>query len=105
VVERFRDCTLVSCRPFTGRQHQIRVHMEAIGHPLVGDKLYGTSEESFLMGAQGELTKEHLRRLGMPRQALHNHRLVVAHPDDGRRLELISPLAADMREFLRDRDS
>ena len=39
VVERFDGCTLVSCSPYTGRQHQIRVHLEAIGHSVVGDKI------------------------------------------------------------------
>ncbi|MFT5287574.1 MAG: 23S rRNA pseudouridine1911/1915/1917 synthase [Planctomycetota bacterium] len=103
VVTRYSDCTLVSCKPFTGRQHQIRVHMEAIGYPLVGDKLYGLSDEAFLLSANGELPKERLDALGMPRQALHNHRLVVTHPNDGSRLEMTCPLATDMVEFLRDR--
>ncbi len=45
VVERFRHFTLVRCKLFTGRQHQIRVHMQAMGHPLVGDHLYGLRDE------------------------------------------------------------
>lgn len=103
VIERFSDCTLVACKPFTGRQHQIRVHMEAIGHPLVGDKLYGLSDDAFLASANGELSREAAAELGMPRQALHNHRLVVTHPQDGSQLEMSCPLAPDMIEFLRSR--
>jgi 23S rRNA pseudouridine1911/1915/1917 synthase len=103
VVRRYRECTLVSCRPRTGRQHQIRVHMESIGHPLVGDKLYGLDDDYFLRAAHGEITKADLTTLGMRRQALHNHRLVVAHPTDGRPVEMSCPLAGDMEDFLHDR--
>ncbi len=103
VVRRHRDCTLVSCLPHTGRQHQIRVHMEAIGHPLVGDKLYGADDGLFLRGAESELSQEDSRVLGLPRHALHNHRLVVTHPRSGARVELKCPLAADMGEFLANR--
>jgi 23S rRNA pseudouridine1911/1915/1917 synthase len=100
VVERHGDYTLVSCRPRTGRQHQIRVHMDAIGHPLVGDKLYGLGEEYFLRNAAGELTSADLRALGMPRHALHNHAIAwrAATGDEWRRVE--SPLPRDMRDFL-----
>jgi 23S rRNA pseudouridine1911/1915/1917 synthase len=103
VVRRYEDCTLVACRPLTGRQHQIRVHMEAIGHPLVGDKLYGRTDDYFLRAAHGEITRSDLAVLGMRRQALHNHRLLVTHPTDGRRVELTCPMAGDMQDFLRDR--
>ncbi|MEZ5977667.1 MAG: RluA family pseudouridine synthase [Planctomycetota bacterium] len=103
VLERHRGCALVSCRPTTGRQHQIRVHMEAIGHPLVGDKLYGDDETIFLRAAQGELTREDLRALGMPRQALHNHRIAFRNPRTGERVEVRSPIPEDMRAYLEAR--
>ena len=74
-VEELEDCTLVECMPHTGRQHQIRVHMAAIGHPLVGDKLYGPDEGYFQKAADGELTGDDLRALGLARHALHSHRL------------------------------
>ncbi len=105
VVERHGDYTLVACKPLTGRQHQIRVHMDAIGHPLVGDKLYGLGEEYFLRHSAGELTPDDLRALGMPRHALHNHRIAWRSPRTGERREATSPLAEDMRAFLARADS
>lgn len=100
VVEARGDCALVSCLPHTGRQHQIRVHLDAIGHPLVGDKLYGLGEEYFLRNANGELTETDLAVLGLPRHALHNHRLVFTSPSSGERLEVTSPLAHDLRAYV-----
>ena len=100
VLERRGGHTLLSCRPTTGRQHQIRVHLEAIGLPIVGDKLYGPDEELFLREARGELGLEDLSRLGLPRHALHNHRLVWHSPRRGERCEVTSPLSADLRAFL-----
>jgi len=103
VVERRGAFTLLLCRLLTGRQHQIRVHLDAIGHPLVGDKLYGIEEDVFLRAAAGALTPEDEARLLLPRHALHHHRLVVQRPLSGGRgepLELVSPLAPDLREFL-----
>ena len=67
----------------TGRTHQIRVHMAHIGHPLVGDELYG--------GA---------RAAGLARQALHAYRLAFEHPVTGRPLEFHAPLPADLRQAL-----
>ena len=103
VVERARDCALLAIRLHTGRQHQIRVHMEAIGHPLVGDKLYGVEDEIFLANSRGELSEEQLDALGLPRQALHNHRLALRHPRTREWLEIVSPLARDMSEYLAQR--
>ena len=100
VLERRRDCALLACRPLTGRQHQIRVHMDAIGHPLVGDKLYGAPEGAFERGMRNELTERDLAELGLPRHALHNHRLVFTTPDGDRRVEVKSPLAEDLRDWL-----
>ncbi len=72
--------SLVRLVPFTGRTHQLRVHMASIGHPLVGDWLYGTED----------------RRL-IARPALHAASLVLRHPMTGQWLRLSAPLPADMR--------
>jgi 23S rRNA pseudouridine1911/1915/1917 synthase len=103
VLSRHRGCALVLCKLYTGRQHQIRVHMESIGHPLVGDKLYGYGDEYFQRYNDGELTPEDIVKLELPRQALHHHRLVFDQPSSGERIEVVCPLANDMQAFLASR--
>jgi 23S rRNA pseudouridine1911/1915/1917 synthase len=100
VLERRGRFSLLSCTPVTGRQHQIRVHLAAIGHPLVGDKLYGADEELFLKHARRELDAADLATLELPRQALHSHRLAWMAPSDGGRREVRSPLPRELRELL-----
>ncbi|MDG0810834.1 RluA family pseudouridine synthase [Cohnella rhizosphaerae] len=82
VVERFQGYTLVRLRLETGRTHQIRVHLAAIGHPLAGDGLYGG------------------KRTVISRQALHGERLVWPHPWTGERLSVRAPLPADFEAAL-----
>ena len=79
--------TLVEASPKTGRQHQIRVHLALVGHPLLGDKLYGLDEEHFLAVAD-ELTSlsELGDKLGLRRHALHAIRLSLDHPRTGVRM-------------------
>jgi len=103
VVERFDDCALVACHPITGRQHQIRVHMHAIGHPVVGDKLYGVDDSLFERSLDDLLTDADRAELGMDRHALHNHRVVFRAPGTGERVEIESPMPNDMLEFLAER--
>ena len=100
VLERHGSCALLSCSPFTGRQHQIRVHLAAIGHPVVGDKLYGHDEELFEKDLDGRLTRDDLRALGMDRQALHNHRVAFVSPASRERVEVRSPMPDDMAAYL-----
>ncbi|MCC6409268.1 MAG: RluA family pseudouridine synthase [Planctomycetes bacterium] len=100
VVERFREHALVACKLLTGRQHQIRVHMASIGFPLVGDKLYGPDDAYFEKGMDGTLSADDLRELGLPRHALHNHRLAFTSPDGNRRVEVTSPLPRDLADFV-----
>ena len=93
VVERFNDLTLLEIFPKTGRTHQIRVHLSAVGHPLLGDPLYGKKG-----GLQDPVLKECSRRLN--RQALHAHRLGFIHPRTGKRVDFISPIPQDISEVL-----
>jgi 23S rRNA pseudouridine1911/1915/1917 synthase len=93
VIERFNGLTLLEIFPKTGRTHQIRVHLSAMGHPLLGDPLYGKKG-----GGQDPMIKECLRMLN--RQALHAHRLGLIHPRTGERIEFTAPLPEDIREVL-----
>jgi 23S rRNA pseudouridine1911/1915/1917 synthase len=77
------DTSLLRVRLDTGRTHQIRVHLRAIGHPVCGDPEYGTA------GA-----------LGLTRQFLHATRLAFDHPLSGERIEVLSPLPADLQSAL-----
>jgi 23S rRNA pseudouridine1911/1915/1917 synthase len=78
----------------TGRTHQIRVHLNAIGHPIVGDKTYGGVHRH----VPGDLRA--VQRLERP--FLHAARLVFIHPTDGRRLEFESALPDDLQDVLDD---
>ena len=93
--------TLVELFPRTGRQHQLRVHLSAIGHSIVGDKLYGPEREQPFLEVidRGGLTPELIARLGHPRHALHAHRLTFAHPLTGRELTLEAPLSPDLMQL------
>lgn len=97
VARRLPGRTLVELRPRTGRQHQLRVHLAAIGHPILGDKLYLGGEEVFLRSVQGAMTEEDRRLLVLDRQALHAWKLLVEHPMTGRPLEIEAPLWEDLR--------
>jgi RluA family pseudouridine synthase len=99
VVRRAESATLLRCRPTGGRTHQIRVHLEHLGYPVVGDKLYGRTDEEFL-GYVREVKKGGDRDwtdlFGAPRQLLHASRLAFDHPDDGRRTVFEAAMPDDM---------
>ncbi len=95
------DRTLVRLTPHTGRQHQLRVHLAAIGHPILGDKLYGPgAAEIFLDVMREGLTEARLALLGHTRQALHAHRLELDHPETGERMAFVSPLPDELAQLL-----
>jgi 23S rRNA pseudouridine1911/1915/1917 synthase len=85
-----KDAALVECRLETGRTHQVRVHMASIGHPLLGDPVYGRSGKG-----HGKLLKE----LQFHRQALHAAELGFTHPVTKHRLSFSSPMPPDMQEL------
>ncbi|WP_448190499.1 RluA family pseudouridine synthase [Azospirillum sp. sgz301742] len=98
---------LVECTLETGRTHQIRVHMTHIGHPLVGDQLYGRSRSTRARGSKGGVKAtplpEPLRGavVGFPRQALHAVGLSFVHPRTGERLRFSVDLPDDLRALIR----
>jgi 23S rRNA pseudouridine1911/1915/1917 synthase len=130
VLERFEHYTYVKLLPKTGRTHQLRVHMRHIGHPIVADKVYGgrqpvefndpadplppvagptddeleVAESADIEPATSTDSVEvsaHPTGSLISRQALHAHRLEIAHPVSQNRLEFIAPLPADMQALLR----
>jgi 23S rRNA pseudouridine1911/1915/1917 synthase len=96
IEKRFRQHTLTRVRLETGRTHQIRVHMEHIGYPIVGDPLYA-GRKRFPKGATQEL-REALEKF--PRQALHAAKLELTHPKTGKRVTYEAPLPDDMKTLL-----
>ena len=94
-----REYTMIRCTLLTGRQHQIRLHLSAMGLPIVGDKLYGPDDGLFARGVDKELTDEDRALLELPRHALHAAELCIDHPVSGERLTLQAPLPADLQAF------
>ncbi|MGA2516484.1 MAG: RluA family pseudouridine synthase [Thermodesulfobacteriota bacterium] len=95
-LEGFDGCTLLEIFPQTGRTHQIRVHLSSIGHPVLGDPLYGRT------GRPGAIHDPVLRECAkrMNRQALHAQRLEFTHPRTGERVQFVSPIPQDMKDLL-----
>ena len=87
IIKSFGSFSLLLLRLYTGRTHQIRVHMKFIGHPVVGDKIYG-------------VRKENNPLINIERQALHSHYLQITHPKTGEVMSFTSPLPEDIREQL-----
>ncbi len=86
LVEQFENTALVRVKIETGRTHQIRVHAAFLGHPIVGDTVYGRARKTPLILPE--------------RQMLHAAKLTFSHPSSGKRLSFEAPLPKDMRQFL-----
>jgi 23S rRNA pseudouridine1911/1915/1917 synthase len=82
VIERYNNASLLDVQIFTGRSHQIRVHLEHIGHPIIGDTLYSEGSPH------------------IDRQALHSYYLKIKHPRTGQFMEFIAPLPEDMKVLI-----
>jgi 23S rRNA pseudouridine1911/1915/1917 synthase len=89
--------SVVRCFPRTGRLHQIRVHLAALGHPILGDRLYTGSGEVFMKMVAGTATAEDRAALGFPRVALHAAAIGFSHPATQQFLRIEAPLAEDMK--------
>jgi len=106
LTNRFGKFTLIRVRIETGRTHQIRVHMASIGHPVVGDTLYGGSGQLTDQVASNAATSKAARRKSEPerlklgRNFLHAARLEFPHPKTGKLLQLEAPLPAELEAFL-----
>ena len=102
VLQRFEHVSYMNLRPKTGRTHQLRVHMQHLGHPILADAMYGGGEPVSVE----QLIRS--RQSGTPadvpalifRQALHAHRLGFRHPDSGKDVEFQAPLPPDMLAVL-----
>ncbi|MCB9878477.1 MAG: RluA family pseudouridine synthase [Planctomycetes bacterium] len=98
--------SLVQCEPETGRTHQIRVHLEAFGHPVLGDKLYGRADADYLAFVHRSKAG-HDVRLGDPtrpdlphRQLLHAWRISLQHPTTGEQVTYEAPLPEEFERWL-----
>lgn len=103
VRERLKGYTLFQCQPLTGRTNQIRVHLEALGFPLAGDKLYGRTDEFYLdfvkhVKAGGE--QDFHGKVEHPRHLLHAWKLSLRHPVSGERMSWEAGIPIDMQSFI-----
>ncbi|WP_231109781.1 RluA family pseudouridine synthase [Thermosipho melanesiensis] len=88
VIKRFKNATLLLAFPKTGRTHQIRVHMKYIGHPLLGDELYGRGKKDEIFGVK--------------RQMLHALKLSFYHPSTNEKMIFVAPLPEDFKQVIRN---
>ena len=104
LVEQFRQFALVAADIKTGRTHQIRVHFEAIGYPLMVDAIYGSRKEFFLSEIKHRkyrLGKNQEERALLSRTALHAYALELEHPVTNERMEFTADLPKDMAAVLK----
>jgi len=92
VIKYFKNASLIKVNPITGRTHQIRVHLAATGHPVLGDRTYG--KKTFLKWGK--------KTVNFPRQMLHAYSLRFKHPVTGTPLELTAPIPQDMKKVIQE---
>ncbi len=100
VVQRYGDYAVVKCRLYTGRMHQIRVHLQSVGCFIVGDKIYGKEGpklfDKFLNPSQYKSGDDNFAR-----QALHAYKLVFNHPRTNQKIKVVAPLLKDMKRLIK----
>lgn len=101
VVEQFKGFALVELKPQTGRQHQLRVHLQALGAPIVGDPLYGDGKGFYLSAIKPGYRSEGEEKPLLNRTALHAASLSIDHPVTGSRVTWSAPLPKDMSSVLK----
>jgi RluA family pseudouridine synthase len=100
-LESYKDgFSLLKCIPKHGRLHQIRSSLHSKGYPILGDKIYGPSDEAFLEFIEHGLTENVIKIAGHHRQALHSHKLEFNHPKTDQLIKIISPLPEDLLGFV-----
>jgi 23S rRNA pseudouridine1911/1915/1917 synthase len=102
VEKRLRGFTVVRLTPRTGRAHQLRVHMAWLGHPIVGDKIYGPDETLYLQFIEKGVTDEMLDKLLLPRHALHAEHTAFVHPRTQQTSGFHAPLPEDMATYIQE---
>ena len=102
VDKQLRGFTVVRLTPRTGRAHQLRVHLAWLGHPIVGDKVYGPDETLYLQFIKDGVTNAMLDRLLLSRHALHAERVAFLHPRSRERVTFAAKLPDDMQTFIEE---
>lgn len=97
----FGNFSLIKAFPETGRLHQIRVHLENSGFPIVGDKIYGGDDSLFVRFIKEGMTPELEEKLLMKRCALHAASIEIKHPDNGINIKINSPMPEDFITFIK----
>lgn len=103
VTKQLRGFTVVRLTPRTGRTHQLRVHTASIGHPIVGDKIYGPDDNWYLTFIKEGVTEAMLKELLLSRQALHAGSVRLRHPSTQEFQEFRASLPEDMVDFINAR--
>lgn len=98
VIERYRHYTLIEANPMTGRRHQIRAHLAAVGHPIAADSLYGSQQYVYLSVIKpGYRKREGAEQPLLSRLGLHASALIVPHPGSGETMNFEAPYPGDFQ--------